>query len=93
MPAIACFMNAVATNVLMKRGLWKIVLYATLIYSILQFILIKVAGYQPMYFFINFEDGARTYIVLTLITMVTCMLYFVLCIIDEKTKPGKIKKE
>ena len=31
LPALACLINALATNVIMKRGLWKIVLYASLI--------------------------------------------------------------
>lgn len=73
-PALACLLNTLATNCILKRDFWKVVLQMGLIFILIQFVLIKTSGII-LYEFINFHDGWRTYFAITVILTTTSIIY------------------
>ena len=84
-PAAACFFNTISTQCIMKRGLVKGIVVINLIFSFSQFCNVKMTG-QVLYFFLNFNDGVVTYLVIVGLTVGAAGIYLMLCSIDEWLK-------
>lgn len=85
-PGFACLVNLFSTNVILKRSFWKGICIICVIYSIVQFVVIKTTGFI-VYDFINFKDGWRSWACIAAITFGAMGAYLLLCIIDEFIKP------
>lgn len=85
-PPIACFLNSICTNCILKRELWIFIVYCAIIYVAIYYYLVKTYG-VVLYEFLNFQDGLRTYLIFGLMLTCTIVVYIKLCDFDEYLKP------
>ena len=88
-PALACFLNCMLTNCVLKRGLWKI--YG-LVMTIWVFVDIYSFDREMITGWIDERDYGKSLMVISCMIAVQCGVYVVICLIDEKYK-SELKHE
>ena len=84
-PAIACFMNAICTNTILRKGNWVVISAIVFIYVLVIWIWHLVTGEQQ-YSFIDFTSVSAIYNFF-IINLGSVVMYLLFCLIDERIKP------
>jgi len=84
-PGVACFVNAICTNCILKKENWKLITYMVIIYGTFCWMYYLITGTQQ-YSFLNFAT-ADAFKNLFWINIASIFVYLVFCIFDEKIKP------
>jgi hypothetical protein len=90
-PAVCCLLNTLITKTVMKRGMVKALLYFSIGFTALQFVVVKSTG-RVLYFFLNFQDGLKTWIIVAGIVFGSSGVFLAFCFADEMLK-GDLRKK
>lgn len=84
-PGMACFVNAICTNCILKKDNWKLITYMVIVYGTFCWMYYLMTGTQQ-YSFLDFStsDAFKN---LFWINLACIAVYVVFCIFDEKIKP------
>ena len=78
-------MNTVSSNIVLKKGIWKVIFVIGALQTVAQFCTVKYYGIV-MYPFLNFSDGHKTWMWVAVLWTVPGLFYQGLCLVDEKLK-------
>lgn len=91
-PGLACLLNTCTTKAIF-RWEWRAVVTIGSIYTIVQFLTIKVIGYEAIYPMINFQDGLRTWIWIAGLVALPVVALGVICGIDGWLKAADLRRK
>ena len=80
-PGIACLLNTLVTDTVLKPRLWIVIAFISVVYHINNFLVVKV-GNHVMYKMLNFQDGIKSWLWAFGLSTSACLVYLILCKID-----------
>ena len=84
-PAVACLLNTLVTDTILLPNLWVVIAFVSCMYHILNFSVVKL-GNHVMYRMLNFQDGIKSWIWASGLSISVCLVYLFICKVDNYIK-------